>query len=943
MAVNDFFSGLSKGLGDAGNVLYRMGQLERQRELDELRARADKRAEELQPLALEAQQLQNEASRIKNEGDQNALDQDNFNNNAVKIWGGIEGKGNFVSRGTDGRTYDFDWQNIYDRDRNGFVELFNLAAPSNLNLGYGDDGKTLKANQIADIQKIPKERGGGWTIINRRTDGSSVGPITENTSTDPNDNVVILSDEQMDDLAQGVMSDTWIAGRFNLNTRDEGLDAINDQLQAFTDAYVRDMTKQAAAENADPSLNPGLFRQLLAEIQSSRGQDLDDLLIEISGGKVDPEAVKQQAYQEFQRKKASMYRSDGSRKSARGFLGPVQNQVDGGTMTEVSIGVEIDGVEQQIPAMVPGLTQDEINTLANMQIEGNAKNIPESIQQKAVDHARRRISEGKPVFYQDGEELVDELKSLSTTDQSGRVTYSNPARAEELKAQLRKNGISDDVIELTTDSDIDDQNYLEIAADELVGFGKWVKDNPADAAILGLGAFMFSNPLGLAARGAVATVRATPAAARWLVKKGLLRQKKGGNRSDVRKNQRASKEDIQANQEQRRVDTTFNNRPDYSEFDIPKPLRTQRGMEAQVGMRSTGTQSGTAQTGATQSSRFMPDGYEVSPKKVAGVVAGGLLYKKATSDDEPSDIEKQTGVRPQFTFDSDEAVRQAIIQEANNPDQAAVKRYMQSKGMTASNIGQKIKQVPTREQLQIMFTIAKNSPGSVKDQLEMLQKLQNLFLTGSQTRDQYDVLQFQTAYLQEQRLLEKQRFDQNKSLKPDRGVLDGVDATAKTLRDLITTPEGGYTLENQGTFLNGLTELVGKSENATNRTEKTKFSNQIVDLTAMHMQALASGGDASWYEIGKMLDNFFNKDAKVRAGSMPAARLLRAETGVVNGKEQIVALYFRDPSTKSKRTDVSIPVSKLQNQYGGLLVQELVKIAEFNTAVEPVLQNQSGG
>lgn len=919
MAVNDFFSGLSKGLGDAGNVLYRMGQLERQRELDELRARADKRAEELQPLAVESQQLQNQAARIKNESDQNTLNTENFNRNSQQIWQGIEGKGNFVSRGTDGRTYSFDWQNIYEKDRNGFVGLFNLAAPSNLNLGYGDDGKTLKTNQIADIQKIPKERGGGWTIINRRTDGSSVGPITANTTPNPKDSVVILSDEQMDDLAQGVLSDTWTAGRFNLNTRDENLDAL---MGAWVEKHLRDATKQAVVENADPSVDPGLYRQLLGEVQSSRGQDLDDLLIEISGGKVDPEAVKQQAYQEFQRKKASMYRSDGSRKSPRGFLGPIQNQVDGGTMTEVSIGVEIDGVEQQIPAMVPGLTQDEINTLANMQIEGNAANIPESIKQKAVDHARRRTSEGKSVFYQDGEELVDELKSLSTTDQSGRVTYSNPARAEELKAQLRKNGVSDEVIELTTDSDVDDRNYLEIAADELVGFGKWVKDNPADAAILGLGAFMFSNPLGLAARGAFTALRATPAAARWLVKKGLLRQKKGGNLSDVRKNQRASnqqgavketREEIIARQNQQRADQVF------------------------------GTQSGTAQTGATQSSRFMPDGYEVSPKKVAGVVAGGLLYNKATSDDEPSDIEKQTGVRPQFTFDSDEAVRQAIIQEANNPDQAAVKRYMASKGMTASNFREKINQVPTREQLQIMFTIAKNSPGTVNDQLEMLQKLQNQFLTGSQTRDQYDVLQFETANLQQQRLLEKQRFDQNNSLKPNRDVLDQVDATAKTLRDLITTPEGGYTLENQGTFLNGLTELVGKSQNATNRAEKTKFSNQIVDLTAMHMQALASGGDTSWYEIGKMLDNFFNKDAKVRAGSMPAARLLRAETEVVNGKEQIVALYFRDPSTKSKRTDVSIPVSKLQNQYGGPLVQELVKIAEFNSAVEPVLQNQSRG
>ncbi len=99
----------------------------------------------------------------------------------------------------------------------------------------------------------------------------------------------------------------------------------------------------------------------------------------------------------------TMYRADGSKKSARGYLGPVENLVQGGTMTEVSIGVEINGEEMQVPAMVPTLTQEEIDTLANMQLEGNAKEIPQSIKDKAIAHAEKRLAAGKSVFYVDGE------------------------------------------------------------------------------------------------------------------------------------------------------------------------------------------------------------------------------------------------------------------------------------------------------------------------------------------------------------------------------------------------------------------------------------------------------------------------------------------------------------------------------------------------------------
>jgi hypothetical protein len=95
---------------------------------------------------------------------------------------------------------------------------------------------------------------------------------------------------------------------------------------------------------------------------------------------------------------ADMYRRDGSVKSSEGYLGPQTNKHDGKIMTELSIGVEIDGREVEIPAMVPTLTQSEIEILRNIRV--GIDPIPRSIQQKAVDHAMPLLNSGKSPFFQ---------------------------------------------------------------------------------------------------------------------------------------------------------------------------------------------------------------------------------------------------------------------------------------------------------------------------------------------------------------------------------------------------------------------------------------------------------------------------------------------------------------------------------------------------------------
>jgi hypothetical protein len=76
-------------------------------------------------------------------------------------------------------------------------------------------------------------------------------------------------------------------------------------------------------------------------------------------------------------------------------------------MTEVS--VEFDDVlgGAPIPMLVPTLTAKEIQTLSNMKIEGNARNIPQSIKMKAIKHALERDKKGLSPFFSGDEEQPD--------------------------------------------------------------------------------------------------------------------------------------------------------------------------------------------------------------------------------------------------------------------------------------------------------------------------------------------------------------------------------------------------------------------------------------------------------------------------------------------------------------------------------------------------------
>lgn len=91
-------------------------------------------------------------------------------------------------------------------------------------------------------------------------------------------------------------------------------------------------------------------------------------------------------------------RQDGSVKGD-GWLGP-RKRPDGGVSTEISVGVNIDGKDAEIPLMVPGLSRDEMKYLMTRKPDHPdfLKKMPKAILDKAVKHAQGRMQKGKSPF-----------------------------------------------------------------------------------------------------------------------------------------------------------------------------------------------------------------------------------------------------------------------------------------------------------------------------------------------------------------------------------------------------------------------------------------------------------------------------------------------------------------------------------------------------------------
>ena len=94
-------------------------------------------------------------------------------------------------------------------------------------------------------------------------------------------------------------------------------------------------------------------------------------------------------------------RADGTQKGT-GFLGELpMGDGSGNVATEMSIGVEFDGKEVQIPTLVPTLNEEQRQFI----IGGGDPREREDIVRVAEDHAKERIGSGLSPFANDGQEI----------------------------------------------------------------------------------------------------------------------------------------------------------------------------------------------------------------------------------------------------------------------------------------------------------------------------------------------------------------------------------------------------------------------------------------------------------------------------------------------------------------------------------------------------------
>ena len=123
---------------------------------------------------------------------------------------------------------------------------------------------------------------------------------------------------------------------------------------------------------------------------------------------------------------SSDLRRDGTKKSMRGYLGPIKSNIEEGTFhTELSTYFDdvLDG--REIPFLVPTLTEEEVDWFRN-----NEGIPPQSIRDKAIEHAIERDKQGLSPFYQDGEKEV-----RSSEDE--QVAVLNSIREQDIAPNYR--------------------------------------------------------------------------------------------------------------------------------------------------------------------------------------------------------------------------------------------------------------------------------------------------------------------------------------------------------------------------------------------------------------------------------------------------------------------------------------------------------------------------
>ncbi len=157
-------------------------------------------------------------------------------------------------------------------------------------------------------------------------------------------------------------------------------------------------------------------------------------------------------------------RVDGTEK-AKGYLGEIPT-ADGRVMTEMSVGVEIDGKETLIPSIVPTLTEDEIKYLA----EGGSPLTNDAIMDKAVAHARKRIAEGKSPFIEKRQSRSVDPVSTNISNLMSEMEAANMQDTEDYK-RLEQEFFANETLLESEDAKLSWDMVKAAVKEDPVGFG----------------------------------------------------------------------------------------------------------------------------------------------------------------------------------------------------------------------------------------------------------------------------------------------------------------------------------------------------------------------------------------------------------------------------------------------------------------------------------------
>ncbi|WP_231738062.1 hypothetical protein [Myroides odoratus] len=143
-------------------------------------------------------------------------------------------------------------------------------------------------------------------------------------------------------------------------------------------------------------------------------------------------------------------RNDGTKKG-RGYFGELKMK-DGSNdfATEISIGVNIDGKEREIPTLVPTLSESEKDWLLKGNDPNDRSEIGEKIIGKAIKHARGRIASNKSPFYEgnvEGTLAWNQQKIKESTPEITKLfdTYQTAKTVSDEKKQEIIQSVEDEV------------------------------------------------------------------------------------------------------------------------------------------------------------------------------------------------------------------------------------------------------------------------------------------------------------------------------------------------------------------------------------------------------------------------------------------------------------------------------------------------------------------